>query len=339
MKPIIETSLLSVGYRNGTQTREIISELNVSVNRGELIGIIGQNGIGKSTLLRTLTQLQPPLKGNVLIDGKDIAHFPKNEFARKVSFVSTEIIRLNHCTVRELVAFGRYPYTNWFGKLTQEDELAVSEAIGMVGMNNLAHRHINEISDGERQRAMIARSLAQDTDIIVLDEPTAFLDMPNKFEVVHLLCELTRKKQKTILFSSHDLNIAMKEADRLWLIMPDTFLDGAPEDLVLQHSISKIFEQTRLKFDSRKGEFSIRRKPVGYCQLTGKGTPLIWTKKALERIGFDTESETGDYAFDIDVIEISHSLFWDLKLPNGSGLRFASIYELTTFLKPTITSK
>jgi iron complex transport system ATP-binding protein len=331
MTPIIETRNLKVGYRQGSQTREIIGHLNISVNRGELIGIIGQNGIGKSTLIRTLTRLQKPLDGKVLIDGTNIDHISGNGFAQKVSFVSTETVRLHHCKVKDLVAFGRYPYTNWFGKLTGNDDAIVSEAIEMVGLTSLSERYINELSDGERQRVMIARTLAQDTDIIVLDEPTAFLDMPNKFEVIHLLGELTRKKQKTILFSSHDLTIAMKEADRLWLITPDAFVDGAPEDLVLQHAITNIFRNTRLKFDPRKGDFNIHRKPRGYYKLIGKGNALIWTRKALERLGFEI-SETAETAFEIIVDEKADAYTWQMATKEAVR-SFASIYELSSFLK------
>jgi iron complex transport system ATP-binding protein len=332
MKPIIHIKNLSVGYQDGNEKNMVISNLNTNVMSGELIGVIGQNGIGKSTLLRTITRLQEPISGQVLIHGKDISEYHRTAFSQKVSFVSTEIVKLNHCTVRELVAFGRSPYTNWFGKIEHRDELIIDEAIEMVGLSALASRNINQISDGERQRVMIARTLAQDTDIIVLDEPTAFLDLPNKFEVVHLLSDLTRKKGKTILFSSHDLTIAMKEADRLWLIMPDKFIDGSPEDLVLQHKISDIFKQTRLKFDPKKGDFSIRRKSVGTCQLTGKGTPFIWTKRALERLGFDAESEMINAIINVAVYEHDGTISWELALPDKK-LLFTSIYDLAAYLK------
>jgi len=336
MTPIIQTHQLSVGYKSGSQTRTIITSLDIAVSRGELIGIIGQNGIGKSTLLRTIARLQEPLNGKVTIYGQTIDSFSRNEFAQKVSFVSTEIVKLNHCTVRQLVSFGRSPYTNWFGQLSSNDEALVSEAIEMVGLTSLAGRYINEISDGERQRVMIARTLAQDTDIIILDEPTAFLDMPNKYEVIHLLSELTRKKKKTILFTSHDLNIAMREADRLWLITPEKFLDGAPEDLVLQHAISNLFDETRLKFDSRKGEFSIRRKPIGSCKLVGKGTAHIWTKKALERLGYDTENET--YSIEITVEEKAGTTCWHL-IQEDDTQTFNSIYAMAGYLKEMFSNR
>ena len=282
--------------------------------------------------MRTITRLQEPISGQVLIHEKDISGYHRTTFSQKVSFVSTEIVKLNHCTVRELVAFGRSPYTNWFGKISDEDEVMIDEAIEMVGLSAQASRNINQISDGERQRVMIARTLAQDTDIIVLDEPTAFLDLPNKFEVVHLLSELTRKKGKTILFSSHDLTIAMKEADRLWIIMPDIFIDGSPEDLVLQHKISDIFKQTRLKFDPKKGDFSIRRKPVGTCKLTGKGTPYIWTKRALERLGFEAESEMAEPAINVTIYEHDKGISWEL-MQAGQRVLFTSIYDLAAYLK------
>jgi iron complex transport system ATP-binding protein len=330
MTTILQANQLSVGYRSGTQVRKVISNLSISVCRGELIGIIGPNGIGKSTLLRSIAKLQDPLEGEILIDGQSIKKYSRNLFAQKVSFVSTEIIKLNHCTLRQLVSFGRSPYTNWFGQLSDEDEALVSEAIEMVGLTLLSHRMINEVSDGERQRVMIARTLAQDTDIIILDEPTAFLDMPNKFEVIHLLSELTRKKKKTILFTSHDLNIAMREADRLWLITPNALIDGAPEDLVLQHSISNLFETTRLKFDSKKGDFSITRKPTDFCKLTGKGIPLAWTKRAMERLGFETEND--NYSFEIVVEENGNTIAWKF-INADQTITFSSIYDLATFVK------
>ncbi len=332
MKPIIQIQQLCAGYKKGAQFTEVIQNLDASVMQGEIVGVIGKNGIGKSTMLRTLTKEQVPLSGTITIDGKNINNFTRNEFARKVSYVSTESIRLSNCTVRELVSFGRYPYTDWFGRVTPEDEYVISEAISMVGLASLAGRYINEISDGERQRVMIARTLAQDTDIIILDEPTAFLDMPNKFEVIHLLSELTRTKNKTIIFSSHDLNIAMKEADRLWLMMPGELIDGAPEDLVLQHAISKVFGQSSLKFDHSKGEFSILRKPVGFCKLTGTGTALTWTKKALERLGFETEIDQKEHVIEIIIHQQGPDYNWEL-IANGERQSFTSIYGLAGFLK------
>jgi len=330
MIPIIQIVDLTIGYLAGKQTKPVLDQLNVTVHQGELIGIVGQNGIGKSTLLRTIARLQKPLKGSVLLDGKSVESFSRSKFAGRLSFVSTEILKLNHCTVRQMVSFGRSPYTNWFGTMVTNDIVMVEEAMESVGITAISDRYINEISDGERQRAMIARALAQDTEIIVLDEPTAFLDMPNKYEVVHLLGELSRKKNKTILFTSHDLNIAMREADRLWLITPNSFTEGVPEDLVLRHAISGLFDETRLKFDARKGEFSIRRKPIGACKLNGKGTAFIWTRKAMERLGYDTESEP--YAFEISVEEKEGITVWNL-CKDGKILSFVSIGKLVQNIK------
>lgn len=330
MMPIIQIVDLTIGYQAGKQAKTVLDSLNVSVNRGELIGIIGQNGIGKSTLLRTIARLQKPLKGKVMLEGRMVESYSRNKFAERVSFVSTEILKLNHCTVRQMISFGRSPYTDWFGNLSRDDQTLVDEAMDLVGITSLSGRYINEISDGERQRVMIARALAQDTEIIVLDEPTAFLDMPNKYEVVHLLGELSRQKNKTILFTSHDLNIAMREADRLWLITPNSFVEGAPEDLVLRHAISGLFDETRLKFDARKGEFSIRRKPIGACKLNGKGTAFTWTRKAMERLGYDTENEP--YSFEITVEEKEGKTSWSFDV-NGTTKTFFSISDLVMNIK------
>lgn len=336
MNPILQLKNLSVGYREGKDDYKVLGALNAQVMPGELIGIIGQNGIGKSTLLRTLARLQKPIHGEVFIQGKNLLDYRRSDFSKLISFVSTDIVRLNHCTVRELVAFGRSPYTSWFGKTDARDEEMIDEAIEMVGLSALSQRNINQISDGERQRVMIARTLAQDTDIIILDEPTAFLDLPNKFEVVHLLGELTRKKGKTIIFSSHDLTIAMKEADMLWIVLPDQLVDGAPEDLVLQHKISHIFQKTKLKFDPKKGEFSIGRKSVGMCRLTGKGTSYIWTKKALERLGYESDAEIKDEDFQIHVNESGDAVKWEFT-DKQRNLIFTSVYDLVAFLKNNST--
>ena len=348
---LIRIEALNAGYLHGKEVRNIIRQMNTSVNKGELVGIIGQNGIGKSTLLRTIARLQKPLGGRIHIHDKNIRSYSRADFAKMISYVSTDTIHIQHCTVREFVLYGRFPYTNWFGKITQEDDKAVKNALEMVDLEKLADRFINEISDGERQRVMIARALAQDTPIILLDEPTAFLDMPNKFEVIHLLGDLSRRKNKTILFSSHDLSIAMKVADRLWLILPDEIIDGSPEDLVLQHSISKIFQSTRLRFDNKRGEFQLRRKPIGICYIQGDGNVLIWTKKAMERLGFETKEESfpmenspenipsGSFiSINVLILESGGNIVWEATV-SGKIYQRKSIYELCALLQAHMEEK
>jgi iron complex transport system ATP-binding protein len=282
---ILRTMNLDIGY-SGKQQEPVYNNINVSAGKGEIIAALGQNGIGKSTLLRTLVQLQKPIGGSILFKNVDLYHYKRKELARSIGFVSTEIIQVSNLTLFDLVGLGRFPHTNWLGRLTEQDISLVREAIRQVALEDLMYKHINEVSDGERQRAMIARTLAQDTEIIILDEPTAFLDLPNRYEIIHLLTELSRVKGKTIIFSTHDLNIAIQEADKVWLMLPDGIVTGSPEDLVLNHSFKSIFERTRLQFDEQKGEIRMNRESGRKIHLDGEGITAHWTHRALERLGY-----------------------------------------------------
>jgi iron complex transport system ATP-binding protein len=315
---------LAVGYRK----RAILSDLCLSVGAGELIALIGRNGTGKSTLLRTIARWQPKLSGEMLLSGQAVEKFAKDQWAEKMSMVSTEAVHVSHLTVRRLVAFGRFPHTNWIGTLTAEDKAKVEEAMQQVGITRLAEKNLHEISDGERQRAMIARTLAQDTDMILLDEPTAYLDMPNQYELVRLLHRLTREKGKSILFSTHDLHIAMQEADKLWMIDHCRVYEGAPEDLALSGQLNRIFESEQFHFDDASGRFSVRRNATASVVLAGEGAPVFWTQKALERMGFSVKlcPVPCDAPFSVTVTA-GRPAEWLLSR-NGAVARFKSILEL-----------
>ena len=323
----LSLSNLSVGYRNHV----VLSNLNLSAAECELVALIGRNGAGKSTLMRTIARLQPAISGEVIIAGKLLGRYSRNELAGMLSIVSTDPAGASHLTVRQLVSFGRFPYTNWIGKLTAEDIVLVEEAMQLTGVTSLENKRLHEISDGERQRAMIARTMAQDTGLILLDEPTAFLDMPNKYEVVYLLHRLTRTKRKTILFSTHDLNIAMQAADKLWLMIDGDLYEGAPEDMVLNHQLARVFEGTKLHFDDRKGEFNIRRKDTQQITLAGEGKSFFWTKKALERLGFSVRKEDDEQQANVTISE-GASVLWTVFL-HGNRITFSSIYDLSKYLK------
>jgi iron complex transport system ATP-binding protein len=253
-----------------------------------------------------------------------------NQFAKIVSFVSTEIVKINNFRVIDLVALGRFPHTNWIGKLQSEDLEKVTDALASVGLSHLTYKSTNQISDGERQRVMIARAIAQDTPIIIMDEPTAFLDITNRYEIVDLLHNLTREKDKTIIFSSHDLSIAMQEADKIWLMEDKNILQGAPEDLIINNSFNKLFQNSRVSFDRQTGEFRMQKKMVTNMTLAGDKKLLIWTQKALERNGIGiavTQAES-----EINAIFKENGPCWTLYL-NNRKLEFHSIYELSTFLR------
>lgn len=332
---ILKIRDLGIGYQSKKALNNILFDrINLNGNSGELIALVGKNGIGKSTLLRNIIGLQEPIYGSVLFNEKPIKSFHRSEFARLVSFVSTEIVNVSNLKVFDLVALGRFPHTNWFGKLKSNDVIRSSRALEMVGMSSYAKKNINEISDGERQRVMIARTLAQDTKIIVLDEPTAFLDLPNKYEIVHLLNKLSKEENKTIIFSTHDLNIAIQEADKIWLMLDDEIIEGAPEDLILNEIFNKIFENSNLNFDKAKGDFRMKRKHTEKIGLSGDGVYYTWTKKALERLGFSVEK--GNESIQNIKLEFRNdSCKWILS--NGGEVEhFKSIYDLSIHLKVQI---
>ncbi len=329
--PVLHTENLSVGYRGARESSgTVFGGITVDARRSELVALFGPNGIGKSTLLRSIVRLLSPLSGNIYLSGSDIRSYPANQIARMVGFVSTEPVRVNNLKVRDLVSLGRYPHTGWLGRLGEQDYIKVDEALDMVGISRLAGKNIDQLSDGERQRAMIARTLAQDTGIIVLDEPTAFLDLPNKYGIVHLLHRLAAEKGRTIIFSTHDLSIAIQEATKIWLMLPGQICQGAPEDLILDDQFGRMFENTNLSFSTGKGEFRIKRELREIIGLRGPATERRWTRNALERNGFRVaENEECGATVSIDIEGGTRT--WKLMM-QGSTSRFTSIYDLCSCL-------
>ncbi len=328
---ILRTEDLSIGFKGKRKDADIIFEkISVSAGKAELVALFGPNGIGKSTLLRSLVKLQSPLSGEIFLFNENIHNYSRTRLARKLGFVSTETIHVNNLRVNDLVSLGRYPHTGWMGRLGREDIEKVNDAINMVAIQHLRNKFIHQLSDGERQRAMIARTLAQNTGIIVLDEPTAFLDLPNKYEMVHLLQNLARESGKTIIFSTHDLNIAIQEAGKIWLMLEDRIIQGAPEDLILEGSFGKMFEKTNLKFNKKKGEFRIHRKLNMSIELNGPETEYKWTKNALERLGFGVSDQPGKDIL-INILKENNQRSWEI-IKNNKKRVFPGIYELCNFL-------
>jgi iron complex transport system ATP-binding protein len=332
MGNIIELKNLIIGYQKGHHAMPIMSFPEINVEKGDFIAIAGVNGIGKSTLIKTLIQLIPKISGDILINSKPASSYSRAKLASLISYVSTEVIHAQQITVRDLVTFGRYPYTNWFGKIESEDKTIVEDAIDLLELRHLASKFIDEISDGERQRAMIARALAQQTDIVILDEPTAFLDLPHKHEIVNLLGKLTREKGKTILFTTHDLAIAIKEADKLWLLSNEGFSQGSPEDLILNGIIAKIFNTPKVTFDNRRGDFAIQKNLKPYFIIKGKMTAALWTRYALEKEGFTAlEREDSGYpVISIDQKETGYE--WTL-LHETISISFNNILDLRRYIR------
>jgi iron complex transport system ATP-binding protein len=328
----IELQKVGIGYARSSSGICILADtLSMQIKTGEIIALVGRNGCGKSTLLRTVARMQLPLKGTVLIGGRDIKSIERLEFARILSYVSTEIVDIPHMRVYELVSLGRFPYTNWLGSFSGPDKAAVNKAIELAGIGNLCNRMLHELSDGERQKTMIARALAQDTLIIVLDEPTAFLDLPNRYELLRLLNMLAHQMGKTILYSTHDLSIALHESDKLWLMASGNITEGAPEDLIITKGFHKLFENSDLYFDMNAADFRLQRKYSGNIRVSGDPELMLWTSRALERIGIKTwDEDTGSGHI---VADYQHGLpVWSLKYKEQMQA-FSSVYDLISFLK------
>ena len=323
---------LQIGYRTAmNKEKAVFGPISVEITHAEMIGIIGRNGIGKSTLLRTIAGLHPQLHGKVFMDGIENARIPAKEMARLISFVSTESIGAQHLRVSELVALGRFPYTGWLGRLNEADRRIIHEAIELTGIGHLWQKTIQELSDGERQKVMIARALAQDTPVIILDEPTAFLDLPSRYDILRILYDLTIIHNKTILFTTHDLAIAMEVADKLWLMAEGNLYEGAPEDLLITKVFRKLFLNSPAEFDTKTASFRFRKEFKKEVVLRGEKKYRSLTRKAMERIGFGTSDE-GNCIYEIFIEEQNETPAWQL-ISNGTFLNFTSIYTLATYLK------
>lgn len=251
----IELHDVTLGYGE----RVLMADANVGFGWGELTALVGRNGTGKSTLLRTIAALARPQKGHITIGGEDSAGLSMREVASRIAFVSTEDVRVQNLHVWDVVSLGRAPYTNWVGRLTEEDKTKVRESLRLVGMEAFAEASMDSLSDGERQRVMIARALAQDTPIILLDEPTAFLDLPNKYEICLLLKKLAHKEGKCILFSTHDLSIAIELCDTIAVIEGGKFHYGTAEMLIEEGVMQRIFNSAQIEFDRERGNVRLKK--------------------------------------------------------------------------------
>lgn len=257
MKTILKTSNLTIGYKSKKEVTTIAENLNLNLASGKLITLIGANGIGKSTLLRTITGIQKPLSGHVYLNEKSISAYKPLELAQNLSLVLTEKLPPSNLSVFELVALGRQPYTNWVGTLTPEDIVKVNEALALTQITHLASKKHFEISDGQLQKVLIARALAQDTPLIILDEPTTHLDLLHKVSLFKLLKKLTQETEKCILFSTHDIDLAIQLSDEMIMMTPENIVQDQPCNLISNGSFSNLFKDEHIVFDAEKGKFIV----------------------------------------------------------------------------------
>jgi iron complex transport system ATP-binding protein len=283
--PLLEMSALTIGYRGA---RPIATDLTASLAQGELVCLLGPNGAGKSTLMRTLAGMQPALHGDVLVAGEPLALLTPRELARRISVVLTDRVQTWILSAYDLVALGRHPYTDWAGRLTETDHERVRWALATVGAEDLSARPVSELSDGERQKVMVARALAQEPRIMLLDEITAFLDLPRRVDIMTTLRTLAHESGRALLLSTHDLDLALRTADRIWLLARGgAFHVGTPEHLVLSGAFEDAFRSEGIDFDRGSGSFRVHRHAVGRATIVGEGLHAAWMARAVERIGYD----------------------------------------------------
>jgi iron complex transport system ATP-binding protein len=333
---ILVTQDLSIGYKQGKKENLcLLSDINLTIRRGEMVCLLGPNGAGKSTLMRTIAGIQAPLAGTTLVEGIPIRERNYKEIAQLLSIVLTERINVGNLTVYHIVSLGRHPYTSWMGRLSDEDNEKIKWALEQVGLVHYANHYINQLSDGEKQRVMIAKALAQDTPLIMLDEPTAHLDLPNRVEIMRLLHRLARETNKAILLSTHELDLALQAADVIWLMARNQPVKiGAPEDLVLKGSIEETFHNKSFNFDRKTGNFIMNYQKKQTIQLLGNDVMGFWTQRALSREGYQvTCEESGTCCVKL----LEDKMEWEVRR-NGNVVNCKSIEELLMFLRKAFSS-
>jgi iron complex transport system ATP-binding protein len=333
MEATLSISSLIIGFHNrNRQPIPIAGPLDIEAHSGEFICLIGPNGSGKSTLMRTISKVQNKLEGRIMILNHNIDAIRRKDLAKQLSVVLTDPVPHINLDVQTLIALGRYPYTGWFGTMTRKDREVVTWSIESTGMGALAARKLHELSDGELQKAMIARALCQDTPLMLLDEPTAHLDVANRIEIIRLLRDLTRQTGKTIILTTHELDLALKAADKIWVLSKDhTFQQGTPEDLALDSIVDDLFGKEGLTFDLRSGTFTLHEARNEKISIEGDEITAFWTQRALERIGY-TVAKGKILEHHITIQSAGHNRTWTF-----SGIdhkqSFESIASLLLYIK------
>ncbi len=329
---VLQTNELTIGYSGELGTEKYLHQnINLQIARGEFICLLGPNGAGKTTLIKTLAGLIKPICGTIKLNHLPIQSLSIQRIAKLISIVFTERLNLTDMTVYDLVALGRSPHTGFFGRLSTLDHEKVAQAINDCGITHLKNRSLNQLSDGEQQKGFIAKALSQDTPIIILDEPTAFLDISSRIELMRLLKKLSIEKNKAILLSTHDLDLALRSADRLWLLAREqTLITGIPEDLILSNKFKNFFDKDGILFDNQTGAFSEHLTNLKTIRLIGNGLEFKWVQRALKRSGYQPTPDKGEF-MEIEVSNETHGIY-HVSHPNGSLTSLRTIEDLLSHL-------
>lgn len=332
----LNASNLSVGYQVNGGAQATLSQLNLAIRAGEFVCLLGPNGTGKSTLIRTLAGIQAPLGGELKLEGHCYKKISPRERARRVSIVFTDLLPVGMMDAYSFTALGRHPHSGWMGRLSQTDHTQIQWALEAAGAAHLRERQVSELSDGERQKVAIARALAQEARLMLLDEPTAFLDLPRRIELMRLLRDLAHREKIGMLLSTHDLDLAIRYADRLWLIAPDgQLLQGMPEALALSGALQQAFASDSLDWDSNSGSFHAHRNYYLQATLTGSGPAALWTRRGLQRIGIGITEVANCARFDITLVLVDAATQWQITdSATSDSHNFNSIEALLKWICP-----
>lgn len=330
MRPVLSTHDLAIGFRESGENKTLHQDISLDLMPGELSCILGPNGAGKSTLIKTLAGFNKPLRGSVKLYDYDVGTASHRELSHLLSIVLTDRVSVLHSRVFDIVSLGRYPHTSLFARLRKEDYNQIHEAMEHVGISHMRDRLFDNLSDGEKQKVLIAKGLAQDTPVIMLDEPTAFLDFPSKIEVMQILLDLTKTADKAVVLSTHDVELALQVADRIWLMdKGKDIVSGCPEDLVLNNELNRFFEKQNIFFDTSSGTFRLKARHKHKIALDHNHWKSTWIKRALERVGYQiVEAKQG-----IPKVSADESLNILLLSPTGKEHVFKDIESLINFLK------
>ncbi len=324
---------LDVGYSHQGKAETILSGLSLEIRGGEFICLLGPNGTGKSTLIRTLSGVQHAIRGEITLDGSPFNSISPRERARLISIVFTDNAPVGMMDSFSFASLGRHPYSGWLGILDQHDLDRVSWALDVVGATDLQARQVAELSDGERQKVSIARALAQEANIMLLDEPTAYLDLPRKVGLMRMLRKLSHEENIGMLMSTHDLDLALRHADRLWLItQTGELIKGLPEELALNGELARAFGSENLDWDPSSGSFHLHKDPCLQFTMDGAGPVAFWTRRAFERYGYGLTQDPSSASLLVSIQGNEDNPVWTVRA-GDEILEFNAIPSLINWIR------